>query len=662
MMLLEGIGVVALGMAVQVGATQDVVPRVPIAKRPLRSGVGPQRTVVKFVDGAKVRGRGAALRSESDSDLERLRTVVRSRRLVLRPLFTDDAAIASLTARAQARTGRGQPDLRGLFEVENASLEDAEALAALDVVEFVSRSSQLPPPPVDLDPPTPDLVEFQGYLGPDPGVDAMAAWRMGHRGQSVRLVDIEYAWLLDHEEWNEGTMEPEPGQTPNLEALEGIADGNHGTAVAGVLIAGDNGYGVTGIAPDARLGVYTEFSIEEGSRRAEAIISAASDSVVGDVILLEMQVGDNITGLLGPAELNDEVWMATRMATDAGLVVVATAGNGALDLDREELAYYRNRGDSGAIMVGAGRPGTRERLSFSTFGERLDVQGWGQGVFTTGYGQYEVFGDDPNQSYTATFAGTSSAGPVVAGVVALVQDAVKAAGRNPLSAEQMRVILRGTGLPQPEGDTGRVGPLPQAPAAIAAALAPPTDVPTVTIASPGSTQIEETSFETTIEIEASDNTARVQLLINGELQPVVDEVPPFAFDAVVFPAGTWEVAAVATTVWDVEATSEAVTLEVGWEPPAGSSTGDASTGVGAGTGGDTGDNTTGGGIEPTSGSAGEGSGTDTASGSGGGGGCRVGGAPSGLWLLGLLGLWGYFAKPRSRINALTSASRPRKAR
>ena len=360
-----GLGMVSIGWVLWATSAEAARPRTPLPKQPLVAVNGPSRILVKFVDGARVRGVGS-LRSEAGLDLSALRSLVRERGLSLEPVFRDADLVARLRARALARRERAQPDLLGLYEVVGASLEDARALQALDVVEFVSVSALAPPPPLDIAPETPDLTALQGYLGPDPGVDALGAWALGYRGENVRLADIEYAWLLEHEEWNEGTMIPEPGQTPNLEALEGVADGNHGTAVAGVLIAGDNGYGVTCIAPGAVLGVYPELTFESGSRRPEAILSAADDGVAGDVILLEMQVNDNITGQLGPAELDPAVWMATRVAVDAGLTVVAAAGNGDLDLDRDELAYYRDRGDSGAILVGAGRPGTRDRLGFST--------------------------------------------------------------------------------------------------------------------------------------------------------------------------------------------------------------------------------------------------------------------------------------------------------
>ena len=46
---------------------------------------------------------------------------------------------------------------------------------------------------------------------------------------------------------------------------------------------------------------------------------------------------------------------------------------------------------------------------------RVDLQGWGERVCSTGYGDYELVGGDSNQAYTADFAGTSSASPLVAG-------------------------------------------------------------------------------------------------------------------------------------------------------------------------------------------------------------------------------------------------------
>lgn len=84
-------------------------------------------------------------------------------------------------------------------------------------------------------------------------------------------------------------------------------------------------------------------------------------------------------------------------------------------------------------------------------------------------------GTNRNRWYTDTFNGTSSAGPIVAGSVACIQGALKAAGKSPLTSQQMRTLLRSNGAAQvgdPTRPTSqRIGPLPDLAQAIPAALA-----------------------------------------------------------------------------------------------------------------------------------------------------------------------------------------------
>lgn len=555
--------------------------RTPLPKRALHVPHGDARVVVKFVDELRVRtSDSVGLHTGATArDVSAVRELAARHGLQFTPLVRiDEHRVDALLARAEARSGRAQPDLLGLFVVTTADgsrpdLHVARELQALAEVEYVAYESTDVPPPVDLDPATPSHTDGQGYLGPAPGIDAMGAWAMGYDGTGVRIADVEASWQLAHEDLADGQMTTEPGQTPDENALMHI---EHGTAVAGIVVGGDNGYGVTGIANGSTLALYSESTVEGGWRRTEAILSAAADSAVGDVLMLEIQVTDPIVGEYVPGEVEESVWMATRVAADAGVVVVAAAGNGSVDLDRPELAYYRNRGDSGAIIVGAGDPQTHQVLGFSTFGLRVDVQGWGIEVFTTGYGNFAMYGDDPNQSYTATFAGTSSATPFVAGAAAVVQQAVKDAELEPLTSEQMRAVLRVTGVPQ-AGPGGHIGPLPQIPAAIATALSPHDEPPVVEITTPVATQTEDDMFSTSVEIMASPDTASVELSINGQVQPLVDAIPPFGFDAVDFPEGTWELVAVATNVWGVVGESEPVVLEVGYVPPVTTSGGSEST-------------------------------------------------------------------------------------
>ncbi|MCH8746030.1 MAG: S8 family serine peptidase, partial [Chloroflexi bacterium] len=123
--------------------------------------------------------------------------------------------------------------------------------------------------------------------------------------------------------------------------------------------------------------------------------------------------------------------------------------------------------DSGAIMVGAGFPtslydGTdisRARLGFSNYGSRLNLQGWGTGVITTGYGDL-YSSEGANLWYTFVFSGTSSASPIVASAVALVESIHEEINGAVVTPALMRSILVNTGSPQQSGSRCRHWPWP----------------------------------------------------------------------------------------------------------------------------------------------------------------------------------------------------------
>jgi hypothetical protein len=114
---------------------------------------------------------------------------------------------------------------------------------------------------------------------------------------------------------------------------------------------------------------------------------------------------------------------------------------------------------------GAGSAGVAHfKVSFSSYGSRVNVQGWGRHVFTLGYGNYHNYGGDPHQSYTAEFWGTSSATPFIAGSCVALQSYILGQGWTALSSTEMRDLLINTGIPQ--GSGGHIGPFPNLRAAI----------------------------------------------------------------------------------------------------------------------------------------------------------------------------------------------------
>ena len=204
-------------------------------------------------------------------------------------------------------------------------------------------------------------------------------------------------------------------------------------AMLGVLSSLQNSFGVTGIAPGAFAYVASASSKELGYQPARAIGIAMNKLRAGDVIVMEQQAP--VCGLedYGPLEYYQDVFDAVSVATAKGIVVVAADGNGDVNLDRDACsgAFDRNIRNSQAIIVGAGSSTDRTRLSFSTYGSRVDVQGWGENVTTTGYGDAYNPTNDVRRYYTKSFNGTSSATPIVAGTVLVIQGVRKACGLPP---------------------------------------------------------------------------------------------------------------------------------------------------------------------------------------------------------------------------------------
>jgi hypothetical protein len=332
---------------------------------------------------------------------------------------------------------------------------------------------------------TQDFSGQQGYLAASPdGVDAHWAWSQpGGRGDGVSIIDIEGGWCFTHED-----LRHTVGGLVGGTALDGPLWRDHGTAVLSEIAGEENGVGVTGIVPRARLTAVSHWP--DGA--ASAILTAARRLRAGDVILMEMHApGPRLAFQSDPGQRGfiamewwPDVFAAVSFAVRRGILVVSAAGNGAEDLDDPLYSvrpttppnvfdpswvnpFDRTRRDSGSIIVGAGAPPSnafgldRSRLGFSNFGALVDAQGWGAGVVGCGYGDLQNGVEE--RLYTATFSGTSSASPIVVGALASLQGMRKAAGRPPLTPAEARALLRAAGAPQTNGGqpvTERIGNRP----------------------------------------------------------------------------------------------------------------------------------------------------------------------------------------------------------
>lgn len=448
-----------------IASGMDLELRTPHPQMPLYLPPGNEiRMTVKLMDWTMARFSGDNQILVSDASLQEVNQLVELARrydLEFAPTFNRSKALDELRIKAARRSGQMQADLNGTMEVElydpSQVLEIARAMQSIALVESVDiESLDMPAPPAaDIAPTTPDLEFEQDYLGASPGLGANYLKALGADGANVRFSNVEAGCNLNHEDIDVTDM--------SRAAIHPQVFANnwdeHGTAVFGITNGGNNGYGVTGIAPESDPNYYSSWTTL-GFNGSGALSDAVTDSSEGDVILIEIQTNSGFGGsstAWAPYEYNSTIWNLTKTASDAGIIVVATAGNGNQNLDDPFYASYMNRGDSGAIMVGAGTSNTaRNKMSFSNYGSRLDVHYWGQNVMSAGYGSYAQYGGDENQNYTGTFSGTSSAGALAAGAINLLQSYAKNQLGIVLSPTEMRDYLKNNGHPQ--GTGGNVGP------------------------------------------------------------------------------------------------------------------------------------------------------------------------------------------------------------
>lgn len=296
----------------------------------------------------------------------------------------------------------------------------------------------------DLPPPTPDLSWAQTYKGVPPLGFAFEAARsvLGARGEDVTFYHLEDDWIYTHEDLDSLGTHSFLGVIPPTTSPAA----NHGTGVLGVTLATRNAYGMTGVADRAR-GRLVSWALNGGI--VNSIQMAVADGRAGDVITivggynLQLTKPDDHV----PAEYFQSNFDVIRTATALGFLFVEAAMNGDNDLDdpRFSRRFDLSARDSGAMMVGASAGSALTRATFSNFGSRIDTNGWGGEVATTGYGDLLMLANDRRQAYSQGYAGTSSATALAAAVVTSLASAVERQRGTVLTPLELRALLRAHG-------------------------------------------------------------------------------------------------------------------------------------------------------------------------------------------------------------------------
>lgn len=348
-------------------------------------------------------------------------------------------------------------------------------LKKLDIVRAAYPKPLPAPAPI-----TPSFVSSQTYLknastglGVNVTIGGSATTKPypGSNGGAVKVVDLEYAWNHEHEDLDSLRL---PGTFwANGTPIDPYNDTGHGTGVAGIVAGTSDSIGITGIVPGTRFHRVNANNAERGLDISGAIYLAANKMVQGDVLLLEQQAWAPDNQGYSPIETYPDVYEAIVYATSKGITVIEPAGNGKQKVSEGyDLSdplfngiFTTSRPNSGAIMVGAG--GTqgcsgvpsRARLPFSNYGTRIDVQGLGECVVTSGYG--DLYNSGINAMYTGYFGGTSSASAAIAGVAAQLSSTYKTINNVALTPVQIKSMLQKNGSPQNTSfNPGKIGPYP----------------------------------------------------------------------------------------------------------------------------------------------------------------------------------------------------------
>ena len=243
-------------------------------------------------------------------------------------------------------------------------------------------------------------------------INVEAAWTSGALGAGVTVAVVDDGMHHGHED-----LTANVDATRNHDYTGGgdIYDPyeTHGTAVAGIIAARDNGIGVRGVAPRATIYGYNYLLVGGSANRADAMSRNSTTTAISNNSWGPPESG-------GPQFANIFWELAVRSGVTTGydgkgVLYVWSAGNGGDDGDYsnlDEIANYY------AVTAVCAVNHADVRSSYSERGSNLWVCGPSsdnargmQGIATT----------DNGNRYRDDFGGTSAATPIVSGVAALVR-------------------------------------------------------------------------------------------------------------------------------------------------------------------------------------------------------------------------------------------------
>ncbi|MEC4820022.1 MAG: S8 family peptidase [Scytonema sp. PMC 1069.18] len=284
--------------------------------------------------------------------------------------------------------------------------------------------------------PFPDVADLGGNNWGADLVKAPETWAQGYTGEGVVVAVLDTGVDYNHNDlkrniWTNskeiagngkdddgnGYIDDVYGWNFNSDNNNTLDDNGHGTHVSGTIAGTNNGFGVTGIAYDAKI-MPVKVLDDSGSGSYTAIASGIYYAVNNGADVINLSLGGDSSDFI--------LQLAIQYASSQGTIVVMSAGNESASVPAYPARYAENWG----IAVGA----VDQNNNMAEFSNRAGTTPL---AYVTAPG-VEVYSTVPNNDY-ASYSGTSMAAPHVTGVVALMLSA-----NSSLTDSQVRQILAET--------------------------------------------------------------------------------------------------------------------------------------------------------------------------------------------------------------------------
>ena len=279
--------------------------------------------------------------------------------------------------------------------------------------------------------------QFRNSGGHDIGVEEV--WPT-YTGSGINVAVVDDGMHHQHEDLTDNVLtyfnhNYDPDRTDIYHPFE-----DHGTAVAGLIAAKDNGLGMRGVAPEAKIYGYNYLVEQSDANEANAMSRNSATTAISNN---SWGPGD-----FGQPEPATELWEAavkdgvTAGYGGKGVFYAWAAGNGGDD-DYSTLDEYAN---FYAVTAVCAVGHDDKRSEYSELGSNL----WVCGPSSSGrVGQPRIATTDDKHRYRGTFGGTSAATPIVSGVAALIREA-----NNALTWWDVKLILAASARKNDPDNTG----------------------------------------------------------------------------------------------------------------------------------------------------------------------------------------------------------------